>query len=95
MLMDQQLFSTACLIAIANLTKYGLGKQVEILSYHPDWMLPLFAWLYFYSIFVIFAYSFIKLSIGFFLLRLAQRTKYRPILIGILGMSRSNPTGLL
>jgi len=48
-------------------------------------MLPLFAWLYFYSIFVIFAYSFIKLSIGFFLLRLAQRTKYRPILIGILG----------
>ena len=82
---NAQLLSTASLISIVYLAKYGLGKQVMILEYHPDWILPLFAWLYFYSIFVIFAYSFIKLSIGFFLLRLAQRTKYRPILIGIIG----------
>lgn len=33
---------------------------------------------------IIFAYSFIKLSIGFSLLRLAGRTKWRPFLIGML-----------
>lgn len=48
-------------------------------------MLSLFAWLYFYSIFVILAYSFIKLSIGVFLLRLTQRTKFKWALRGILG----------
>ncbi|KAL1652991.1 hypothetical protein SLS61_004612 [Didymella pomorum] len=36
------------------------------------------------AILIIFAYSFIKLSIGFFLLRLADRTKWRPFLIGML-----------
>lgn len=79
------LLSTACLGSIIFLTRHGLGKNIEILSYHPDWMLPLFACLYFYSIFVIFAYSFIKLSIGVFLLRLAQRTKYTIVLQCILG----------
>jgi len=38
-----------------------------------------------HQILIIFAYSFIKLSIGFFLLRLADRTKWRPFLIGMLG----------
>lgn len=46
----------------------------------------MFAWLYFYSIFVILAYSFIKLSIAVFLLRLTQGTKYRWALRGVLGM---------
>jgi hypothetical protein len=36
------------------------------------------------QVLIIFAYSFIKLSIGFFLLRLADRTKWRPFLIGML-----------
>lgn len=49
-------------------------------------MLPLFAWLYFYSIFVILAYSFIKLSIGVFLLRLTHQTKYTWALRGILSI---------
>ena len=40
--------------------------------------------MYFYSVIVIAAYSIIKLSIGFFLLRLADRTKWRPFLIGML-----------
>lgn len=81
-----QLLSTACLVCIVSLTRIGLGKHVEILQYHPGWVLPLFAWLYFYSIFVILAYSFIKLSIAVFLLRLTQRTAYRWILRGILGI---------
>jgi hypothetical protein len=42
--------------------------------------------LYFYSIFVILAYSFIKLSIAVFLLRLTQRTNYRWALRGVLRM---------
>jgi hypothetical protein len=45
--------------------------------------------MYFYSIFIIAAYSFIKLSIGFFLLRLADRTRWRPFLIGMLGTLNS------
>jgi hypothetical protein len=49
----------------------------------------MFAWLYFYSIFVILAYSFIKLSIAVFLLRLTQRTNYRWALRGILGKHSS------
>lgn len=36
------------------------------------------------QVLIIFSYSFIKLSIGFFLLRLADRTKWRPFLIGML-----------
>lgn len=47
----------------------------------PKW----FKVMYFYSIAIISAYSFIKLSIGFFLLRLADRTRWRPFLIGMLG----------
>jgi hypothetical protein len=47
--------------------------------------LPFFKIMYFYSISIIFAYSFIKLSIGFFLLRLADRTRWRPFLICMLG----------
>ncbi|EAT83653.2 hypothetical protein SNOG_08485 [Parastagonospora nodorum SN15] len=39
--------------------------------------------MYFYSIAIILAYSFIKLSIGFFLLRLVDYTRWRPFLIGM------------
>lgn len=57
-------------------------------------MLSLFAWLYFYSIFVILAYSFIKLSIGVFLLRLTQRTKFKWALRGILGKPLAHITSI-
>lgn len=43
-----------------------------------------FKYLYVYAILIIFAYSFIKLSIGFFLLRLADRTHWRTFLIATL-----------
>ncbi|KAF1838094.1 hypothetical protein BDW02DRAFT_51514 [Decorospora gaudefroyi] len=60
----------------------GLGKHAE--AFPPENMFPFFKIMYFYSILIIAAYSFIKLSIGFFLLRLADRTRWRPFLIGML-----------
>jgi hypothetical protein len=61
----------------------GLGRHAE--AFPPQNFFPFFKVMYFYSISIIFAYSFIKLSIGFFLLRLADRTRWRPFLIGMLG----------
>jgi hypothetical protein len=63
-------------------TTLGLGRHVE--AFPPENFFPFFKIMYFYSICIITAYSFIKLSIGFFLLRLADRTKWRPFLIGML-----------
>jgi hypothetical protein len=60
----------------------GLGLHAE--AFPLDNIFPFFKIMYFYSIFIIAAYSFIKLSIGLFLLRLADRTKWRPFLIGML-----------
>ncbi|KAI4623820.1 hypothetical protein J4E80_003632 [Alternaria sp. BMP 0032] len=60
----------------------GLGLHAE--AFPPENVLSFFKVMYFYSIFIIAAYSFIKLSIGFFLLRLADRTKWRPFLIAML-----------
>ena len=63
----------------------GLGLHAE--AFPLENIFPFFKIMYFYSILVIFAYSFIKLSIGFFLLRLVDRTRWRPFLIGMLSMS--------
>ncbi|KAI4672510.1 uncharacterized protein J4E78_001011 [Alternaria triticimaculans] len=60
----------------------GLGLHAE--AFPLENVLSFFKVMYFYSIFIIAAYSFIKLSIGFFLLRLADRTKWRPFLIAML-----------
>ena len=53
----------------------GMGKHVAAVP--PANIAPLFKYLYFYAVFIIFAYSFIKLSIGLFLIRLADRTRWR------------------
>lgn len=82
-----------------KLTGLGLGRHAE--AFPLENIFPYFRFMYFYSVcivqqitphqtdchqvLIIFAYSFIKLSIGFFLLRLADRTKWRPFLIGMLG----------
>ncbi|KAF3044530.1 hypothetical protein E8E11_008868 [Didymella keratinophila] len=74
--------STSCLGLFIKLVDLGLGRHAEAFPL-PN-IFPFFKFIYFYSILIIFAYSFIKLSIGFFLLRLADRTKWRPFLIGML-----------
>ncbi|KAH7395060.1 hypothetical protein DE146DRAFT_633419 [Phaeosphaeria sp. MPI-PUGE-AT-0046c] len=75
--------STICFGLFLYLIHLGLGKHSEAfpMENFPKW----FKVMYFYSISIISAYSFIKLSIGFFLLRLADRTRWRPFLIGMLG----------
>ncbi|KAF1919788.1 hypothetical protein BDU57DRAFT_440645 [Ampelomyces quisqualis] len=74
--------STICLGLFVHVVGMGLGRHAE--AFPPENIFPFFKVMYFYSISIIYAYSFIKLSIGFFLLRLADRTKWRPILIGML-----------
>ena len=43
---------------------------------------------FYHSIFVMLGISAVKLSIGFFLLRVAQKSKYRKFIIGMIGNSR-------
>ncbi|KAF2829246.1 hypothetical protein CC86DRAFT_464898 [Ophiobolus disseminans] len=74
--------STACLGLFVHITTLGIGRHAE--AFPLENIFPFFKVMYFYSITVIAAYSFIKLSIGFFLLRLADRTRWRPFLIGCL-----------
>lgn len=62
----------------------GLGRHAE--AFPVENLYPFFKIMYFYSILIVFAYSFVKLSIGFFLLRLADRTRWKSFLIGVLGM---------
>jgi hypothetical protein len=75
--------STICLGLFVHVINLGLGRHAE--AFPLENVFPFLKVMYFYSISIIFAYSFIKLSIGFFLLRLADRTKWRPFLIGMLG----------
>ncbi|KAF2710711.1 hypothetical protein K504DRAFT_345816, partial [Pleomassaria siparia CBS 279.74] len=76
------LLSMTCIALFVKVIKLGLGRHAEVVKIEN--VFPILKYLYFYGIFVIFAYSFIKLSIGFFLLRLADRTKWRRFLQGTL-----------
>lgn len=78
-----QAISTTTLGLFLTVIDLGLGRHVE--AFPPENIFPFFMYMYFYSILIISAYSFIKLSICLFLLRLADRTKWRPFLIGMLG----------
>jgi hypothetical protein len=78
-----QLLSVACLGFFAKVISLGIGKHAAAVN--PTNILPILSYMYFYSICIILAYSFIKLSIGFFLLRLADRTNWRKFLQGTLG----------
>lgn len=64
----------------------GLGRHFDPsgLAFPLANMPAFFKYVYVYAILIIFAYSFIKLSIGFFLLRLADRTRWRTFLIATL-----------
>ncbi|USP76069.1 hypothetical protein yc1106_03343 [Curvularia clavata] len=74
--------SATTLALFLKVISFGLGKHAE--AFPLENLFPFFKYMYFYSILIIAAYSLIKLSIGFFLLRLADRTKWRPFLIGML-----------
>ena len=83
LIVTSQALSSTTLGLFLKVIDLGLGLHAE--AFPPENVLSFFKVMYFYSIFIIAAYSFIKLSIGFFLLRLADRTKWRPFLIGMLG----------
>ncbi|KAH8728711.1 hypothetical protein GQ44DRAFT_608860 [Phaeosphaeriaceae sp. PMI808] len=74
--------STVCLALFVHVVGMGLGKHAE--AFPLENVFPFFKIMYFYSVAIITAYSLIKLSIGFFLLRLVDRTRWRPFLIGML-----------
>ncbi|KAK3208743.1 hypothetical protein GRF29_77g1830467 [Pseudopithomyces chartarum] len=65
----------------------GMGRHIDFSPVpHPhafpmENFTPYFLSLYIYAVVIVLAYSLIKLSIGFFLLRLADRTRWRIFLI--------------
>jgi Fungal rhodopsin domain len=65
-------------------THYGIGKHIYAIP--PQEFESLFYILFWQGLLVVFAVSFVKLSIAFFLLRLAQRTQYRRFLYGVIGL---------
>jgi len=85
LIVTPQALSSTTLGLFLKVIDLGLGLHAE--AFPPENVLLFFKVMYFYSIFIIAAYSFIKLSIGFFLLRLADRTKWRPFLIAMLSKS--------
>jgi hypothetical protein len=52
----------------------------------PQQFSSIFYLLFWQGLLVVSAVSFVKLSIAFFLLRLAQRTQYRRFLYGVIGL---------
>lgn len=62
-------------------THYGIGKHIFAIS--PQQFSSVFYLLFWQGLLVVSAVSFVKLSIAFFLLRLAQRTQYRRFLYGV------------
>ncbi|KAH9882067.1 hypothetical protein J1614_001239 [Plenodomus biglobosus] len=85
---DDVMMAIAACISITTLALFvkiidmGLGRHAE--AFPIENIFPFFKIMYFYSILIISAYSIIKISIGFFLLRLTDRTRWRPFLIGML-----------
>lgn len=75
--------TTSLFIKVVTL---GLGRHFDPsgLAFPFANIQDLFKYQYVYAILIIFAYSFIKFSIGFFLLRLADRTRWRTFLIALL-----------
>lgn len=80
---ENQGISIATLAMFLKVIDLGLGLHAE--AFPAENLYMFFKIMYIYSTLIIFGYSFIKLSIGFFLLRLADRTRWKPFLIGILG----------
>jgi hypothetical protein len=82
---SHQMLSVACLGIFIKVITLGMGKHA--IAVDPANVFIILKYFYFYSICIILAYSFIKLSIGFFLLRLADRTNWRKFLQGTLSQS--------
>lgn len=86
MLMAMALATTTTGLFLKVVT-LGMGRHIDIsIPPNPNAfpianMMDFFKYVYVYAILIIFAYSSIKLSIGFFLLRLADRTRWRTFLI--------------
>ncbi|KAJ4288002.1 hypothetical protein N0V90_012018 [Kalmusia sp. IMI 367209] len=76
MAMALSITTTALFIKVVTL---GMGRHFPE-AFPMENIGDYFKYLYVYAILIIFAYSFIKLSIGFFLLRLADRTRWRRFL---------------
>lgn len=65
-------------------THYGIGRHIYAIP--PQEFASLYYTIFWQGLIVVFAVSFVKLSIAFFLLRLAQRTQYRRFLYGVIGL---------
>lgn len=65
--------------------QYGLGKHTAVMMVDADGYKMFTLWLYVHSIVVMCAVSSVKISIGLFLLRVVERTKYQRFMWGMIG----------
>ncbi|KAK2766085.1 hypothetical protein FQN54_007600 [Arachnomyces sp. PD_36] len=91
------LFAMACGITVLALfiveTQNGLGRYTQyILPGQPEILARVS---FYHSIFVTVGNSAVKLSIGIFLLRVAERTKFRKFIMGMIGLFTVACTGTL
>ena len=81
------LMAIGTFICFVGETKYGLGRHMTCIL--PSDLEMLSKWLYFHSLWVMFGVVFVKVSIAFFLLRLAPIALWRRFLWGAVGESYS------
>ena len=77
------LMCIATFICLVGETYHGVGSHTACLL-PPDIMM-IFKWTYFHAIWVTLGQTFVKISIAFFLLRLAPSKSWRWFLIGSIG----------
>ncbi len=78
-----QLLEIAVLTCFIGATHHGLGRHLAALTL-PDIQLAIH-WIFWHGLLVVIAVSLVKISIAFFLLRLASRTQYKRFLYGVIG----------
>ncbi|KAK8240245.1 phosphatidylserine decarboxylase [Phyllosticta capitalensis] len=79
--MSLSILTYACFIVEVQ---YGLGKHTAVMMVDADGYKMFTLWLYVHSIVVMCAVSSVKISIGLFLLRVVERTKYQRFMWGMI-----------
>ncbi|KAK7513601.1 phosphatidylserine decarboxylase [Phyllosticta citriasiana] len=79
--MSLSIFTFACFIVEVQ---YGLGKHTAVMMAEADAYKSFTLWLYIHSLVVMCAVSSVKISIGLFLLRVVERTRYQRFMWGMI-----------
>lgn len=92
---DDWVMLAACLMAIATLIcfvgeiNYGVGRHAECISM-PELQMMM-KWQFYHNLWVMFGVVFVKISVAFFLMRLASKKAWKWFLGCCIGMSPTPP----